>query len=131
MRTKTLAAITMIAVAGCSTDANIASRNISKSADMFEINRRVVFYDSIQGTYLLSIEGLCSIEKQVKKEQLAVTCKVGPQDFKKHFLGVASNVTYFAEQLEPSKQNAYYYRVIFKPESIIPDINLTTSALKH
>lgn len=33
---------------GC-TDAQIASENLSKAADMFEIDRRIVFYNGITG----------------------------------------------------------------------------------
>lgn len=43
------------------TDADIASSNLSKAADNFEVNRRVVFYNGITGEYMLSIEGLCSL----------------------------------------------------------------------
>ena len=49
-------------IAGCSDDASIASRNLSKAADMFEIERRVIFYNGITGGYILTIEGRCSIE---------------------------------------------------------------------
>lgn len=63
-------------MAGCSSDATIASQNISKAADMFEIDRRIVFLNGITDTYLLSIEGKCSIEDQ--QNQLEVTCKTGP-----------------------------------------------------
>jgi hypothetical protein len=114
-------------IVGCGTDAEIASQNLSKAADQFEINRRVVFFNGITDTYLLSIEGLCSIEADKMDKQLEVTCKVGPKDFKKHFLGLSDNVSYFVEQLEPAKASVYHYRVIFKPESIIPNIDLKTS----
>lgn len=115
------------ALAGCGSDAYVASRNLSKAADMFEIERRIVFYDAIQGRYLLSIEGRCSIHKDNQDKQLEVTCKTGPNEFKKHFLGISDNVTYVAEQLEPSSQSVYHYRVIFKPESIAPNVELATS----
>lgn len=114
------------AVAGCSSDARVASHNLSRAADMFEVNRRIVFYDAIQGRYLLSIEGLCSIEKDSMDAQLEVTCKTGPSAFKKHFLGISDNVTYVAEQLEPQAVSTFHYRVIFKPASIVPDIDLVT-----
>lgn len=117
---------TMI-TAGCGKDADIASRNLSQAADMFEINRRVVFYNGITGEYMLTIEGLCSIGNDDKAGRLSITCKVGPTSYKKHFLGLSDNVTFFVEQLEPSKQSTFHYRVIFKPESIIPDIDLVTS----
>ena len=117
-----LAAI-VAALTGCSKDADVASRNLSNAADMFEINRRVVFYNGINGEYMLTVEGLCSLGNNDRSGQLSITCKVGPTSYKKHFLGLSDNVTYFVEQLEASKVSAYHYRVIFKPQSIIPDID--------
>lgn len=111
--------------AGCSTDARVASRNLAKSAEMFELERRIVFYDAIQGVYLLSIEGRCSIETSSTK--LSVTCKTSETGYKKHHLGISDNVTYFSEQLDPADVGVYNYRVIFKPESLIPNIDLETS----
>ncbi len=123
---KALAALLAVAViGGCSREADVASRNLSTAADSFEIERRVVFYDSIQGKYLLSIEGLCSVEPQLNI--LAVTCKTGATEYKKHYLGISDNVTWFAEQIRESKQNTYHYRIIFRPETILPDIDLQTS----
>jgi hypothetical protein len=118
-------AVLLIAT-GCDSDANVASRNLSKSADMFEINRRVVFYNGITGDYILSIEGLCSLGNFDDPGELTVTCKVGPTDYKKHFLGLSDNVTYFAEQIESSDTDVYRYRVIFKPTTIIPNVDLST-----
>lgn len=111
----------------CEDDASVASRNLSKAADMFEINRRVIFYNGITGDYILSLEGRCSIEGG-RGSQLAVTCKTGPEAFKKHFLGLSDNVTFFAEQLEAKDVSVYHYRVIFKPQVIIPDVDFKSSA---
>jgi hypothetical protein len=36
-------------------------------------------------------------------------------------------VTFFAEQLKSSKEDAYHYKVLFRPEEIIPDIETQTS----
>lgn len=38
-----LAVVTAIILTGCS-DASVASSNLSKAADQFEIDRRIVFY---------------------------------------------------------------------------------------
>lgn len=109
-------------VIGCSgTDANVASRNLSQAADMFEIDRRVVFYNGITNDYILVVEGRCSINDQ--GNQLELTCKTGNESYKKHFLGLSDNVTYFAEQLESAPVDVYHYRVVFKPETIIPNID--------
>ena len=118
--------ILIMVVTGCS-DASVASRNLSQAADMFEIDRRVVFYNGITGDYILVVEGRCSITADTSDGQLELTCKTGPESFKKHFLGLSDNVTYFAEQLESAGVSVYHYRVIFKPEAIVPDIDLVTS----
>jgi hypothetical protein len=111
-----------IGLAGCANDAQVASRNLSQAADNFEINRRIVFYNGITGEYMLTIEGLCSQEPRDRK--LEVTCKVGPSSFKKHYLGLSDNVTYFSEQMEAAQANVYHYRVTFKPSVIIPTIDV-------
>jgi hypothetical protein len=95
------------------------------AAEQFEINRRVVFFNGITDSYLLSIEGRCSIEDD--GNQLEVTCKVGDDEFKKHFLGLSDNVSYFVEQLDSADVSVFHYRVIFKPEVIVPDVDLVTS----
>ena len=122
----TLAATSILALAGCQDDAQVASYNISKAADNFEIDRRIVFYNGITDTYMLTIEGRCSIEDQTT--QLEVTCKIGRDAFKKHFLGLSDNVTYFAEQLETANVSVYHHRVTFKPQEILPDIDFRGDA---
>ena len=114
------------AVISCS-GTGVASSNLSKAADMFEIDRRIVFYNGITSEYILTIEGKCSIGNNDSKGTVTITCKTGEDQYKKHFLGLSDNVTYFAEQLEPVGASEYRYRVIFKPESIVPDIDFQTS----
>lgn len=111
----------------CSSDADVASHNLSQAADNFQIQRRIVFYNGITGKYILEIEGRCSIGNEDKTGQLTVTCKTSDTGYKKHFLGLSDNVTYFAEQLESASVSTYHYRVVFKPEEIVPDVNLKTS----
>ena len=110
-------------LAGCSSDADVASSNLSKAADQFEINRRIVFFNGITDKYLLTIEGRCSITADDADAQLEVTCKTGEDEYKKHFLGLSDNVTYFVEQTEPAQVGVYQYRVIFRPQSIIPNVD--------
>lgn len=73
---------------------------------------------------MLSIEGLCSIGSASETKAVTVTCMTGVGQYKKHFLGLSDNVTYFAEQVEPSKVSQYQYRVVFKPISMLPDIEI-------
>ncbi|GGN93627.1 beta-sandwich lipoprotein [Nocardia rhizosphaerihabitans] len=111
----------VIASTGCSSDADVVSKNLSKESDQFKIDRRVVFFNGITDKYLLSIEGKCSIKDE--NNQLEVTCKTGDDEYKKHFLGLSDNVSYFVEQLESAEVSRYHYKVIFKPETILPDVD--------
>ena len=112
---------------GACSAADTASRNISYDSDNFKVMRRVVFVNGITDKYLLSIEGLCSITKDKEDLQLEVTCKTGEGKFKKHYLGISDNVTYFVEQMDASSVDTFHYKVAFRPETILPDIDMQTS----
>ena len=56
--------------------------------------------------------------------QLEVTCKTSETEYKKHFLGLSDNVTYFVVQTTPAQVGVYNYRVIFKPQTVIPDVDV-------
>ena len=114
-------------LAGCAADAQIASRNVRKAADNFEVNRRIVFYNGITDKYMLTIEGACSIDTSSSGKTFTATCKTGPNAYKKHFLGLSDNVTFFAEQMGAVDASAYHYRVTFKPQAILPDFDLRGS----
>lgn len=118
-----LSALFTAALVGCN-DADIASRNISKAADQFEVMRRIVFYNGITGEYMLTVTGLCSLGNADKHREVSITCKTGPSTFKKHFLGLSDNVTFFVEQIDAVAASPYQYRVIFKPLAIVPDIEI-------
>lgn len=111
-----------VVVVGCS-DADVASINVSKEAEQFRVKRRIVFYNSIQDTYILSIIGNCSIELTDGYNMLEVICKVGDDKYQKHFLGLSDNVTYSVEQLDYSEVSKYQYEIIFKPSVIVPIIS--------
>lgn len=128
IKTALLSLVLAASVAGCSREADVASRNLSNAADMFEINRRIVFYNGITGDYMLTVEGLCSLGNKDAARQLSITCKTGAAEYKKHFLGLSDNVTYFVEQTQASNVSAYHYKVVFKPQSIVPDIDVRGSA---
>lgn len=111
----------------CENDATIVSKNLSTEADNFSVNRRTVFYNGISGEYILSVEGLCSIRKDNADNQLELICKTAANQYKKHFLGLSDNVTYFSEQIEAANVSAYHYKVVFKPQSIVSDVDFKAS----
>lgn len=124
---KILISIAMILSLGsCVDDAQMASHNISEAADNFEILRRIVFYNGITDKYILSIEGLCSFTN--RGDQINAICKKGPNSYVKHSMGLSHNVTYFSEQMRAESVSTYHYRVVFKPQAILPDIDFKGSA---
>lgn len=120
-----------VALAGCGADADVVSENLSKSADNFEVNRRIVFFNGITDTYLMTIEGKCSLGNYDSDDQLSVTCKAGKGVYKKHFLGLSDNVSYFVEQIDGKHVSKDHYRVTFKPSVIVPDIDLRETSEGH
>ena len=64
---------------------------------------------------------------------VAVTCKTGPDSYKKHFVTLTGHVTVFTEQVDGAYANPYHYKVTFSPQSIVADWDLrgSTDALKN
>lgn len=123
-----LLALPMLLTACTKTDADVASKNLSKAAEQFEVPRRITFINGITDKYLLTIEGYCSVETGDSGlvGSLEVTCRVTEgkkHSFKKAFLGLSDNVSFIVEQLEPVEVSTSRYRVIFKPEAIVPDFD--------
>lgn len=107
-----------ILLSACSA-AGTVSRNISKDSDEFRVTRRVVFYNSLTDTYIMEMVGNISVNLE-RDNVIEVIAKVGPDKYQKHYLGLSDNVTYTVEQLGTSDVSEYDYKMIFKPEKIIP-----------
>lgn len=125
------ATVGILALAGCSdTDRTVVDANLTKDADNFKIDRRITAINGITDKYLFTVEGKCSIENEGK--QLTILCLVGKDDdgnnlYKKSFVGLSDNVTYVAEQIAGVPQDPYHYKLVFKPEVILPDVEVRTS----
>ena len=118
-----IVALAMFGLAACETDADTASKNIDKAAEQFEINRHIVFYNGITDDVFLEVFGYCSYENQVT--EIEVICRDNgiAGGFSNHSFGLSDNVTYLIEQLEPVDVSTTRPRIIFKPESLIPNID--------
>jgi hypothetical protein len=114
-------ALTSFTLIGCSTDADVASRNLSQDADQFKVPRRVVFLNGVTDKYILSIEGNCSIQPATR--QVDVICKLPNGSYLKHSEGLSDNVTWFSQQMTGVDVSTLQYKVIFKPESLVPDFD--------
>jgi len=121
-----LALVAVPVLSACDSDAKTASDNLSKAADNFEVQRRIVFFNGITDKYLMTIEGRCSVNPDPGSKKLDVTCKIADNQYNKDFLGLSDNTAYFVEQLAPIDVSVYHTRIIFKPESILPAAELST-----
>ena len=119
----TLALLTLV---GCTSEADTANENLSKAAENFEVPRRIVGINGITDEVLFTVEGFCSIENDGRK--LDVICKQPTGDVERTTLGLSDNVTYVSTQTGGVEVDLFRPRVIFRPETIIPDFDLSTSA---
>lgn len=121
-----LAMASVAALTGCASDADRATVNLSKSAEQFEIERRITSINGITDTVIMEIEGRCSVETGDSglAGALEVTCKVGEDQYKKNFVYLSDNTVVSVEQLDPIDVSVYHYRYIIKPENILPEFDL-------
>ena len=122
--TKAFAAVTLAAaglLAGCSTDADVASDNISKASEQFEVSRRIVAINGITDKYLFEITGKCSMEYPDNRTE--IICKLADGSLVKHVVRQSDNVALIMEQTDGTKVSTDQYRVIFKPEVIVPNVD--------
>ena len=125
--TLVMGSLMLLAVAGCNPfahESDTVSNNLSQEADRFNIPRRIIFFNGITDKYLLTIEGYCALGNSDGPKELTVVCETGPGLYKKHFLGLSDNVSYMVEQLDAANVSKDHYKVIFRPETIIPDIDI-------
>lgn len=115
-------AVGLLALTGCSSDAQKVSENLSTAADNFEVERLIVGINGITDQVLFSVQGRCSITRD---GDLVVICKEGPNEYKKHMLGLSHNVTFVSTQLAPADASVYHTRIILKPTNIVPDFDMS------
>jgi hypothetical protein len=54
---------------------------------------------------------------------MSITCKTGDRSFVRNFIGLSDNVFFVSEQLEGVNVSTFHYRTVFRPQSLIPDID--------
>lgn len=124
----TVAAIAMLTAAGsCDPAADVAARNISTAADNFEIARRITVFNGITGDVAMVMEGFCSLGNNDTDLRMSVTCRTGRNSYIRNFVGLSDNVFFVAEQLEDVNVSTFHYRTVFRPQSMIPDIDFQGS----
>lgn len=123
-------ALAVAALTGCSTDAQKVSENLSTEADQFKIVRKIVVTNTWNGEVLWEATGRCSIDIG-RPDVLVLICledEVGGQ-YKKHYLSTGGgNISWASTQLEAAAASRYHTTIVFKPQNIVPNIDISVGA---
>jgi hypothetical protein len=111
---------------GCTSQADTANRNLSKACENFECVRRVIGINGITDKVLFSVEGFCSYETEGNTYD--VICKNPDGSVNRTTMAKSDNVTIVVTQLQSQNVDLFRPRIIFRPETIVPDFDLSTSS---
>lgn len=120
------AVMTTVGLAGCGTEAQRVSYNLTQEADNFNVVRQLTVINCITGDTLFQMTGKMSITADTADNQLEVIVEDGGT-YVKHFVGLSDNVTYVIEDLNlgGNAVSKYKYTLNFNPNMWIP-VNVET-----
>lgn len=111
--------IVILSFTGC-TEAERVSYNVSKSADNFNVVRRLTVLNARTDKPMFELVGNFSIETDNEDNQLEIICETGRNQYKKHFVRLNEWTMYVVEDLGGANVSKYHYEVNFLPEMINP-----------
>lgn len=114
-----------VGLSACSSEADTANENLSKAAERFEVPRRIVGINGITDEVLFSVEGFCSYEVPEDGTFEAI-CKNEDGSVERTTLYLSDNVTFVSTQLRGVKVSLFNPKITFRPETIVPDFDLST-----
>lgn len=115
----------VLALAGCASQADTVSNNLSQDADSFKIHRDIVVQNGITGAVLYQISGLCSLGNGDSGKKHTITCKIGEDAYVKELIWIGDQDEVLSVQSEASKSDPFAYRIIVKPTTL--DLQLQTA----
>lgn len=118
-------AVIALALTGCTSAADRANDNLGKAAENFEVPRRIVGINGMTDNVLFTVEGFCSYESE--DGLFEVICKQPDDTIERTTMHLSDNVTFVSTQLGGVDADLFQSRVIFRPETIIPNFDLSTS----
>lgn len=123
----TIAALAALTLTGCATDAQKVSENLSTEADQFKIVRRIVVTNTWNGEVLWEATGRCSIDIN-RPDVLVLICleDEAAGQYKKHYLSTGGgNIAWASTQLEAAPASRYHTTIVFKPQNVVPNIDIS------
>lgn len=111
----------LLALTGCS-EASKVNYNMTKQADYFDCLRKITVYNARTDKIILEAEGYMSVSNNSYSE-LVVTCKTGPNEYKKNYIYINDYTLYVIEDISGSVTDPYHYKMYFHTE-LLPDIEV-------
>lgn len=121
---KKLIAIIMVVISlvfclsGCmrlTREADKVNHNMNVAADNFGCERRITVYNARTDKIIMYAEGYMSISNNAHDE-LIVTCKVGPNEYKKNYIYLNDYTLYVVEDITGTHSDPYHYIIEFHTE---------------
>ena len=103
------------------TAAENVNYNLSQAADNFECLRKITVYNARTDLIVMEMEGAMSLSNNGSNE-LVVTCKTGPGEYKKNYIYLNEYVIYVVEDITGTTTNPYHYKVHFY--TALPDVDI-------
>lgn len=91
--------------------AQTVTYNIQKEADYFNVYRRMTFINLRTGEVLYTAEGYFSIQEQNEDSEIALTFRIGKNEYKIDYFSKHENVAYVIEQLENTHTDPYFWEI--------------------
>jgi hypothetical protein len=120
-------ALVAAALAGCTTDAQKVSENLSTEADQFRVVRSIVVVNTWNGETLWQATGRCSIDIS-RPDVLVLICLEDEAAglYKKHHLSTGGgNISWASTQLDGAPASRYHTTIVFKPTAIVPNVDIS------
>ena len=115
-------ALASLALVGCASDADKASKNISTAAEAFEVQRTIIGINGITGATTFVAEGRCSFESSGRR--FDVTCKYGPDEYRKHVFIMGDQDSVTVTQEKAIDVSEYNTRIVIKPQNLLPEFDI-------
>lgn len=112
-----LVMLLLLVLGGCTQSARV-SRNVSQEADNFNVIRRLTVINARTDEPMFELIGAFSFE--LRDNRIITTVETGPNEYKKHSVGLTEWTLWVVEDLEGASVDKYRYEVNFLPEMIIP-----------
>ena len=120
---KVIIAVIMVMMLLCAcSEAEKVNANLSKQAQYFECERRIIVYNARTDMVILEVEGYMDISNN-ETDELVVTCKIGANEYKKNYIYLNDYTLYVVEDITGTHTDPYHYKIYFHT-NVLPDVEV-------